>query len=102
MFFISSLVMFAVGLPVGFVWTLIFAPMLDRVWPERRNWFAYAVEAVGVFLMSCVLWKIDRLSPLCLLGCMISAGTGMFIFKALEVKWKQCCSNWSGLRRNLP
>ena len=73
----------ALGVSLGALWTLIFGPMLGRIRPDRRNWFAYAVEAVGVFVMSVVLCKIGMFSPLWLLTAMVSAGAGMFLTKAI-------------------
>ena len=76
--------MTAVGLVVGIVWTVVFGPLLARVRPERRNWYAYAVEAVGVFVIACFLEHSYRLTPLTLLSGMIFAGIGMFVAKVVK------------------
>ena len=73
-----------VGLCVGVLWTLIFGPWLARVRQERRNWYAYSVEAVGVFVIACVLENTYRLTPLTLLSAMILAGIGMFVTKVVK------------------
>ncbi|MDD3092484.1 MAG: hypothetical protein PHG80_12730 [Methanoregulaceae archaeon] len=76
--------MTAVGLVVGIVWTVVFGPLLARVRPERRNWYAYSVEAVGVFVIACFLEHSYRLTPLTLLSGMIFAGIGMFVAKVIR------------------
>ena len=73
-----------IGLCVGLAWTLIFGPWLARVRQERRNWYAYSVEAVGVFVIDCVLENTYRLTPLTLLSAMILAGIGMFVTKVVK------------------
>ena len=73
-----------VGLFVGTAWTLVFGPWLARVRPERRNWYAYSVEAVGVFVVACLLECTYRLTPLTLLSGMILAGIGMFVAKVIR------------------
>jgi hypothetical protein len=73
-----------VGLFVGTAWTLVFGPWLARVRSERRNWYAYSVEAVGVFVIACVLECTYRLTPLTLLSGMIFAGIGMFVAKVVK------------------
>jgi len=71
------------GFIVGMVWTTVFGPWLGRVRRERRNWYAYSVEAVGVFVVACFLETFYRLTPLTLLSGMICAGIGMFVAKVI-------------------
>jgi len=73
-----------VGLCIGVAWTVVFGPWLARVRQERRNWYAYSVEAVGVFVIACVLECTYRLTPLTLLSGMIFAGIGMFVAKVVK------------------
>lgn len=82
---LSQAVPSGIGLIVGIIWTSVFGPWLDRCRPDLQNWLAYAVEAVGVFVMATVLDLLGALSPLSLLASMILAGAGMFVVKA----WKR-------------
>ena len=73
-----------VGLVVGTLWTVIFGPWLSMARQERRNWYAYSVEAVGVFVIACTLDCFYWLTPLTLLSGMIFAGIGMFVAKVVK------------------
>jgi len=79
----AAIVPVMLGLCLGALWTLVFGPMLGRVRCDRRNWFAYAAEAVGVFVMVVALYKLGIFTPLRILAAMVSAGIGMFLVKGI-------------------
>jgi hypothetical protein len=73
----------AIGFTVGLVWTVVFGPLLNMIPRHKERWFAYGVEAAGVFIMSLFLHGSGQLTPIHLLSSMISAGIGMFVAKIL-------------------